>query len=201
MQHQAGGVRGAGQRRQLRRRVHGAELGGLGDGNGRRLHVVLVADAHHGLADLLWRELAVRGGHVHQLGAGEALRRAALVHVDVRRGRAHHRLPGPQHAAQHGHVAAGAVEHREGLGPRSEQLAKAVLKGQRPGVVAVGRRPARVGRDDGVQNGGVHAGVVVAGEGVEPCVAHGSTPSPRPRRPAPQTCAVWSAASFCLSCS
>ena len=84
VQQQTGGVRGLGQRGRLGRRVHGAELGRLRDRDDPRLHVVLVADADDGAAHQLRRQLAVGGRQIDELAAGEALRRAALVHVDVR---------------------------------------------------------------------------------------------------------------------
>ena len=148
--------------------------------------MVLVADADERAAHELRRELAVGGRQVDELAAGEALRRAALVHVDVRGLGADDGLEGPQHGGQRGDVAAGAVEDREGLDV-AEELAHALLQRERPVVVAVGGREAVVGRGDRREHGGVHAGVVVAREEHQAALAsrpvsHGLTRGPPVRR-------------------
>src|SRR5258708_4032542 len=66
-------------------RVAGAELGGLGDGDGARLREVLVAAARESRADQLWSDLPVRRGDREELRPEDPLRGAALVGVDVGR--------------------------------------------------------------------------------------------------------------------
>ena len=137
----------------------------------------------------LGRQLAVGGRQVDELAAGEALRRAALVHVDVRRLGADDGLERTHHRGQRRDVAAGAVEDRERVDV-AEDLAHALLQRQGPVVVAVGGREAAVGRGDRRENGGVHARVVVAREEHQPALAsrrlrHAPAPAPaRLRRPA-----------------
>ena len=177
VQEQPGLVRRLRQRRDLGGRVHGPQLGRLGDGDDLGLHVVLVAEPDEPGLQQLRRQLAVRRRHVDELGAGDALRRPALVDVDVRRLRADHRLERPQHGGEDGHVAAGPVEDGERLHV-AEELAQAVAQARRPGVVTVGLSPAVVGGGDRLEDGGVRPRVVVAGEERErsACVAaHAAT--------------------------
>ena len=176
VQEQPGLVRGLRQRRDLGGRVHGPQLGGLGDGHDPGLHVVLVAEPDEPGLQQFRRELAVRRRHVDELGAGDALRRPALVDVDVRRLRADHRLERPQHGREDGHVAAGPVEDGERLHV-AQELAQTVAQALGPEVVSVGSSPAVVGGGDRREDGGVRPRVVVAGEEREwsVCAVHDAT--------------------------
>ena len=144
----------------------------IGDDLG--LDVVLVAEADEPRAQQLRRQLAVRRRHVDQLGAGDALRGAALVDVDVRRLGADHGLVRPQDGGERGDVAAGAVEDGERLDV-AEQLPQAAPQAGRPKVVAVGRRPAAVGGCERLHDGGMRSRVVVAGEERERGARHAAT--------------------------
>ena len=138
--------------------------------------MVLVAEADEPAAQQLRRELAVRGRDVHQLGPDDTLDRAALVDVDVRSLSADHRLEGTQHGRECSDVAAGPVEHGEGLRP-AEHLPQPVAKALRPLIVSVGARPSFVGGDNRREHLRMRPGVVVAGEQRErlSCDAHAAT--------------------------
>src|SRR5690606_26141363 len=93
----AGAVHVHGEARRMRRvgegahllgRVEGAEFGALGDRDGGGFGPVLVVHAPRFRGEQLRGELAVGGRHDEQLQAGDLLRGATLVVVDVRgRGR------------------------------------------------------------------------------------------------------------------
>ncbi len=77
----------------------------------RGLDVVHHPDPVQVMLDHRGGELAVRRGQSQELGAGEALRRAAFVHIDMRRFRADRRLVRLRSKRlQRDDVAAGAVE-------------------------------------------------------------------------------------------
>ena len=108
---------------------------------GRRPRLILAADQAGG-------ELAVGGLDREQLDAGDPLRRAALVDVQVRGRGADDRLVGAGESVDRGDVGAGAVEDQERLGLLAEVLAKALARGGRVVVVAVGDDVAVVGGGD-----------------------------------------------------
>src|SRR5690606_39190708 len=95
---------------------------------------------------------------------------AALVGVDVGGLGADDRLPVGGHRAQRDDVGGGAVEDRPGPRPLAEVAPEHVLQRLGVDVVAVGGLVAAVGVGDGLEDLGVHAGVVVAGEALEPGV-------------------------------
>ena len=145
-------------------RVAGAELGGLGDGDGQRLGAVLVAPAPGLPVDQLGGQLAVGGGDLQQLDAADPLRRAVFVHVDVRRRRADHGAPAGEQGLQRQHVGAGAVEDREAFDAGAEVPFHEHLQPGGVVVFAVGDLVALVGCGQGRQDFRVDARVVVGGE-------------------------------------
>ncbi len=151
--------------RELAGAVAGPELGALADAHDARLHRVLVADPPELRRDELGRELAVGRRHRLELAAGDPLRRAALVDVDVRPGGADDRLPGPAQRPQAQDVRRAAVEDEVGARLLAEVLAQQLERARRPRIGAVGDRVVLVGRGDRGEHLGVRAGVVVGGEG------------------------------------
>src|SRR6185437_12364514 len=113
----------------------------------------------------LGRHLALVAGHADQLGAaGEELRRAAFVVVNVRLLVAERRLPGPRQRRQRQRVRRRAGWHEKGLDVGLENLGQLRDGAQRPRIGAVsGGRPAarRHHRCENFRRG---AGRVVAGE-------------------------------------
>ena len=102
--------------------------------------------------------------HVDELGAGDALRRPALVDVDVRRLRADHRLERPAARPQRT-VTLPPVPLKTGNASTSPSSSRRrSRRPRRPLVVAVGLSPAVVGGADRLEDGGVRPRVVVAGE-------------------------------------
>jgi hypothetical protein len=155
---------GVADRRHLIDRVQRAELGALGDRHDTGLGVVGVAEQQCGLVDLLRTQLAVGRREVHQLGADDAFGRPRLVGGDVRPVAAHDRLGRSDEGEQRDDVGAGAVERQQRRDVAAEQLSEGVLAPAGPRIVAVGQGVAVVGGGDGVEDGGMGAGGVVAGE-------------------------------------
>src|SRR6202012_4971533 len=149
---------------QLRQRVAGPQLRGLGDGHGPGLSVVFVAPAAQVAGDPVRGDLAVRGWDSQQFGAEDLLSGAAFVGVDVRGLGTDHRLVPPQQEAEPPNVGGPAVEDEEHVTLGPEQLAQLGGGPARPLVFAVRRGVAGVGGDDRVHYGLVGPGVVVASE-------------------------------------
>ena len=74
-----------GERLQFVGFVDGAQLGALGEVDGSRLRVVLFAEVAQVGADEFRGQFAVGGGYRADLASCHSGRRAAFVHVDVRR--------------------------------------------------------------------------------------------------------------------
>ncbi len=163
--------------RQLVRRVAGAELGGLGDGDHPGLHPVLVADAGGGRLQELGGQPAPGGGDADHLAPEEPFRGPALVDVDVGGVGGEDALERTEHRLEPDDVGAGAVEGDEGLRPVAEVPAEEAVGLPGDGVVAVGGGMAHVGGGDRLEDVGVDAGVVVAGEG-PPSGLHGTPAQP-----------------------
>jgi hypothetical protein len=127
-----------------------------------------------GLAvDELGSELAVVGGDVQDLDPRDALGSAALVDVDVRGGCRDHRAPPRQHRLQPDDVRARPVEDGERLGVVAEVVAEHLLQSGRVGVLAVRDLVPVIGGGDGLEDLGVDARVVVAGEAADGRVMQG----------------------------
>ena len=113
------------------------------------------------------RQLAVLGGNVDELGAGETLRGAALVGVDVRRGRADDRLVRREDRLQRDDVGSRTAVGEQHLGVvRGQERARAPDGALRPRISPVGGGASVIGGEDRLKDGRVRAGDVVAGEGV-----------------------------------
>ena len=118
----------------------------------------------HLALDVVRRQLPVLDRDVDQLAAVEALERGALVDRQVGAGGADDGLVRPQRRRERDHVRAGAVEREEHARLVAEQRAEGGLGAARALVVAVAGGVAVVGGRERGEDGGVDAGVVVAGE-------------------------------------
>jgi hypothetical protein len=157
-------VRELGEARKLLDRVDRPQLGRLRDGDDARLDVVLVARAREQRLKLFGAQLPVGGRQVYELAAREALRRAALVHVDVGGLGADDRVEGARDGGQRRDVRARPAEDEEDLRRPAEPLAEEADRPLGVDVVAVGDGVAVVGRAQRVHHARVDARVVVARE-------------------------------------
>ena len=158
-------MRPVGQRPDLLDGVAGPDLGGLGHRDHLRLHVVLVADPDGGSLHPLGGELAVGSGYGDELASEEPLRGTTLVDVDMGGVGADDRLEGTEKGLEPHHVGPGSVEDEEHVGIVAEVLLEEVygLGGHR--IFAVSGGVSDVDPGHAVENGGMDAGPVVAGEG------------------------------------
>ena len=157
------------KRPELVDRVRRTELRGLRDRDDGLLGAVHVPRAYGMHIHQVRGEQAVLRGDGPQLEAGDLLGRPALVDVDVRGLRADHGLPGPAHRLKRHDIGAGAVEDGEDLGLRAEVVAHEVAQALRLVVIAVRHGMAGIGAADRLEDLGVDAGVVVAGEAAPGC--------------------------------
>ena len=135
-----------GQSPDLLQRVEGAELGGLRDADGAGLGVMLKAEAVKPGFYQFGCELAVRCRHREQAAACNALRRAALVDVDVCRLGAHHGMVRATHGIDVQYIGACAVEHEIDTGLLAEFLLDELHGTRTILVVAVCQRMVDIGR-------------------------------------------------------
>ncbi len=125
---------------------------------------MLVAPPPRLKVDQLGGELAQRGRDGQQLQAANPLGSSALVDVDVRGLGADDRIPSLCHRLQRDDVGAGPVEDRVCRGIATEVLLEDALQALGIDVGAVGHLVPTVGPGDGLEDFGVDARVVVAGE-------------------------------------
>ena len=148
--------------------VQRAQFGRLRDRHDAGLHVVLNALEMPDALDHLRRDLRIGRGQLDELRAERSFRGAGLVGGDVRPVGAHDRVMGSaersHHRGERGDVGTGAVEAHAGHHVGPEQVTEPGLA--LPGVVvgAVGERMAGVRGDDRLDDSGMGAGGVVAGE-------------------------------------
>jgi len=91
--------------------------------------------------------------------------RTAFVAVDVGVVAAQHGMIGTSQRLQPQNIRAGAIEGEENCNVGPEMLFESFHRGAGVGVVSVGDYMALIDASDGLQNLGVHTGIVVAGEG------------------------------------
>ena len=108
-------VRKAGQGLDFVRLVHGSHFRGLRDGDDAGLHVVRIIDAMVSLTDGFNRQFAVGDGDRNEFAAGEFLRRAAFVGVDMRGFAADDRVISIGQRLQAQAIGRGAVKNEERL--------------------------------------------------------------------------------------
>ncbi len=153
-----------GDRAELIDRVDGADLGRLGDRDEPRLVVVDVAAPRLPPPHRRRFELAVNRLGLEQLDPRPALRRPALVDVDVRAGNADDGVLGARDRVDRKHVRGGPVEDREAERLRPEVLADQLVEALRPSILAVGAGVVDVCAGDRLEHLRMGAGVVVGGE-------------------------------------
>ncbi len=144
--------------------VHRAVLGRLRHRHDRRLARVLETHVLDRAADECGSKLPVRRCDREQLPAGEALRRPALVRIDVRGLRADHGVVRAHDRLQCSAVRAGPIEHEEDLSVGSELTPDELARTLRPFVGAVCMRMPRVGLCHGIENRWVRPRSVVTRE-------------------------------------
>ena len=100
------------------RLVNRPHFSGLRDGDDAGLHVVRIADAMVSMTDGFDRKLPVGYGHGNELAAGEFLRSAAFVGVDVGGFAADHRVIRIGQRSQAQAIGRGPVENEEDCNAR-----------------------------------------------------------------------------------
>src|SRR5665647_3023121 len=145
-------------------RVPRTELGALGDRDDLGLRPVLIAPTSRLQLDQLGSELALRRRHREQLEPADTLGRTALVDVDVRGLGADDGIPALGHRLQRDDVGAGPIEDRICHGVSTKMLPEDPLQMLGVDVGTVGNLVSAVGPHDGLQDLGVDARVVVAGD-------------------------------------
>ncbi len=151
---------------------------------------MLVANAVIGMADGLDRELAIRGGNRNKFAAGEFLRRATFVGIDMGGLGADHGMIGLRQRLQAQAVRSRAVEHNENFNIRTEVLLELADRSLGIRVVPVPHHMPPVDGGNGLQHLRMDAGIVIAGETADRFhgtnnVAEVQVPAHCPTKPVP----------------
>ena len=156
-------VSNLGQRGDFRRRVDRAALGGLGERQHARLHAMHMRfEPGEPRGEIVRRDLGARAADQRQLrAAGEELRRAAFVALDMRLGVCQHGSPRGTEGGERQRIGSGAGRHREHAHLVPKNSPNTAIEPFRPAIRAIGDRRAVVGVGEGLKDFTADRGRVV----------------------------------------
>ena len=164
VQEHAAFVGKLGQGLDFGRLVHRSHLRRLGDRDHARLHVMLIVNAMIGMTDSFDRKFAVGDGNGNEFAAGEFLRRAALVRVDVRGFATNYGVISISQRLEAQAIGGSAVENEEDFNVRPEMLLEFLHHGFGVGIVAISHGMTLISFGDGFQDFGMNSGIIVTGK-------------------------------------